>query len=382
MKGWTLIAFYLSKDIWSRWLETPGAVLSRLFVAVLLSGVLLLTQAAFLLGERSLEARVSRMGAQTILITEAIGSEASRPLPLGDVFAPLGVQADLLALRQLSVAAQDEAGTDCLVMAYGPESLPALAPLLALDRTTTVHLFSPQLPAGLPVRVNIGGSDHAAVTLPAPVWLQRFTSGRALILLPAARATEWLELGYFETVLLIAREPGAPALRRLATALRTLLFLEGRPTAQVQSPEALLDELDALRALQARAQRGVGVLAGVMVALVFGSIALLEYRQNRFVVALLRSFGAPGSLLLLRYVAEAVALAVLAFLLCRAGLIHSHQALFAFIGFEPGLLDRQTLDPYAWTTLWSEARWLLLGATVGVLPVALAMRQPVGKILQ
>jgi predicted lysophospholipase L1 biosynthesis ABC-type transport system permease subunit len=119
-----------------------------------------------------------------------------------------------------------------------------------------------------------------------------------------------------------------------------------------------------------------------VVALVFGSIAILEYRQNRFIVALLRSFGAPAPLLLLRYAAEALLLVAVALLLVRQGIVLAHPALFALAGFEPGLLDRAVLDPYAWPAVWPQARWLLLGAALGVLPVAFALRQPVGKILQ
>ena len=92
MKAWTLIAFYLWKDIWSRWLETPGAVLARLLVAILLGGLMLLVQTAFTLAGRSLEARIARLGANTLVITEAVAGEGARPAPLGELLAPLGAR--------------------------------------------------------------------------------------------------------------------------------------------------------------------------------------------------------------------------------------------------------------------------------------------------
>ncbi len=119
------------------------------------------------------------------------------------------------------------------------------------------------------------------------------------------------------------------------------------------------------------------------VALVFGSVAILEYRQNRFIVALLRSFGAPAPLLLLRYAAEALLLAAAAVLAARGILVATHGELFGKLaGFEPALLDRGVIDPYAWSELWRQARWLGLGAGLGVVPVALAMRAAVGRVLQ
>lgn len=382
MKAWISIGFYLSKDIWSRWLETPGAVLARLLVACLLAGLMLLTQAAFQLGARSLETRITRLGAQTLVVTEAVTGDVNRQADLGRLLAPLGNRADVVALRQASVAARDEYGTDYLVMVYGPESLPALAPLLAAGRDRAVHLVTPHLAAGLPVAVNLGGADHAALAVVVPAWLNRVSAGRPVALVPLELAAGWLDSGYFETALIVSRLAGTDALRGLAAGLRALLRLDDRPTAQVQSPEAILDEFDAFAALQTRAQTGAGLAGGIVVALVFGSIAILEYRQNRFIVALLRSFGAPAPLLLLRYAAEALLLVAVALLLVRQGIVLAHPALFALAGFEPGLLDRAVLDPYAWPAVWPQARWLLLGAALGVLPVAFALRQPVGKILQ
>jgi len=382
MKAWTLTAFYLWKDIWSRWLETPGAVLARLLVAVLLGALLLLAQAAFQLGERSLEARILRLGAQSLHLTEAVTGEPGRRPPLGALLAPLGERADLIALRQVPWVAQDEFGGEAVVLVYGPESLPALAPLLAGGRSHSVHLLAPTLPAGLPVSLHIAGADYPALTLAPPGWLARFAADRAVALVPVEMAGDWLQAGYYETTLALARDSDPAALRRLAAALRALLVLEDRPTAQLQTPEALLDELDDLRSLQTRAQTGAGLAAGLVVAIVFGSIAVLEYRQNRYIVALLRSFGAPAGLLLLRYAGEALLVAAAAVLLARTGLAWVHAPLFGAAGFERGLLDRALLDPYAWGTVWPAARWLLLGGALSVVPVAAALRQPVGRILQ
>jgi hypothetical protein len=55
MRSLILIAVYLSKDISKRWLETPGAVLARVLIAVSLCLLFLLMQAGFILGEQAIQ---------------------------------------------------------------------------------------------------------------------------------------------------------------------------------------------------------------------------------------------------------------------------------------------------------------------------------------
>ena len=86
-------------------------------------------------------------------------------------------------------------------------------------------------------------------------------------------------------------------------------------------------------------------------------------------------------MILLRYAAEAVLLLAAAGLAARALAAGMHVTAFCLAGFESGLLDRAVLDPYAWDAVWTQLRWLLAGAALSVAPVALALRQPVGKIL-
>lgn len=379
MKAWILTAFYLWKDIWSRWLETPGALLARLAVGCLLAGLMLLAQAALLLTEHSLEIRVARLGAQVIVVTEPVTGDADRQPDLGRLLQSVAGRADFVALRQVSIRAQDEFGRDLLVLLYGPDSVPALAPLLAAAPTAAVHIIHPQLPAGIPLRVSLDGRDYQSQTLTPPAWWPRLGSSQVVALVPESLGTSWLSTGWFEHVLLVERNGDLP---RLAAAVRTLLQLENRSRAQVQSPEALLGELAELRQLQQRAQAGAGLAGGLVVALVFGSIAVLEYRQNRFVAALLRSLGAPGSLLVARYAVEALVIAAAAVLLATWTLRGVHAPLFSLAGFEPALLQLDRIDPYTPGLVWTQGRWLGLGALLSLLPVAFGLRQPVGKILQ
>jgi hypothetical protein len=288
-------------------------------------------------------------------------------------------RADLIALRQVAVRAEDEFGGNLLVLVYGEDSLPTLAPWLAAAPESPVHVINPRLPGGLTLHVTVDGRDYDSTVLNAPAWLQRFGTNQPLVLVPASLGEDWLGTGWFETAILIERTGDLPT---LAAAVRTLLQLENRTYAQIQSPEALLNELEDLRRMQHRAQTGAGLLGGIVVALVFGSIAVLEYRQNRFVAALLRSFGAPGPLIVMRYALEALILTATAVLLAVWFLVSLHAWIFGLVGFEPALLQRTVLDPYTPLLVWHQARWLVLGAVISLVPVAFGLRQPVGRVLQ
>jgi hypothetical protein len=196
------------------------------------------------------------------------------------------------------------------------------------------------------------------VTLAPPAWLARLPLFKPLLILPDEQAAHWLRQGHLEFCLLLADPAQPDSVSAFADAVRTLLLVERRDTAQLQGPEVLLAEIAALETTRRRTQAAAG----------------LEYRQTRYIVALLRSFGAPSVLILLRYAAEAVILLALA--------IAAHPVAFGFAGFEPGLLDRAIIYPYTWNAVWSQLRWLLAGAALSVAPIALALRQPVGKILQ
>lgn len=382
MKAWTLIAFYLSKDIWSRWLEHPGSALARLLVGVLLAALLLLGQAGFALAGRSLETRLARLGAGTLLVTEVAGPDQGGRASLEELLAPAAGRAELIAFRQLPVPARDPLRGECVVLAYGPATLAALAPALAGAKDAALHYVAPGLPADVPVELEIDGVTREAVSISPPGWAARLPLLQPLVLAPEEQSGAWPDRGHLEHALLLA-DPARPAeVAALAAGVRALLVLSHRDAAQVQGPEAVLAEIDRLAVARDRAGRVAGLAGGLVLALVFGAVAALEYRQNRYVVALLRSFGAPGLLVLLRHAAEGLLLLAFAGLAARGIVAAAHAPLFGLAGFEPGLLDRAALDPYAWSACWPALRWLLAGAMLSVLPIAAALRHPVGRTLQ
>src|SRR5436190_2986888 len=133
MKSWTLIASYLLKDTWSRWLEQPSSVLSRIFVGSLLVTVATVILVAFNLLERNLRARLENFGINTIVAREMLTGTDPEVLPnqiRADRLETFQRYGDEIRLRQYYIRAQTPWTKDLMVMSYNDEALPFLAELV------------------------------------------------------------------------------------------------------------------------------------------------------------------------------------------------------------------------------------------------------------
>ena len=125
----------------------------------------------------------------------------------------------------------------------------------------------------------------------------------------------------------------------------------------------------------------LAAVLGVALSLVYGAIAILEFRQNLFVSALLRSFGAPRQFLYWRHLLENVWLANLAAVGAVGAVAFLHGTLFETLGFSRTVLDYSGGNPYTSSTIISIFFWVNIGAFLSSLPIAAGLRQPVGTIL-
>jgi len=286
----------------------------------------------------------------------------------------------VLRLMQTGRHGEDEFGKQRTVYIYDRYMLEALLPALPSKPGTGAFVISEDFPAGMStqVRVDRGPEIDACMALP-PSWLSKFGANPAAILLPETEFSDLASKGFYELIVFLGADD--TDLLSIEDNLRAMLSLEDLGNVQINSPKELLAQLDALQSTQRQWRGGFGLFGGLAVSLVFGSISILEYRQNRFIIALLKSFGAPSVLLVARYLLESILLVTIAALLARSAAIYLHPIIFQTIGIEPNLVDRSVIDPYVWTAIWPQLRGLGFGALLSVLPVAVAMRMPVGKTL-
>ena len=122
-------------------------------------------------------------------------------------------------------------------------------------------------------------------------------------------------------------------------------------------------------------------LLGLAVALVFGAIAVLEFRQNAYISALLRSFGTPSKALYIRQWLENAFLANIAALTAIVLLASFHSQIFGTFGFPRDVLSLDTTNPYFSTEMLLVLVCVNIGAFLSSLAVAVGLRKPVGEIL-
>lgn len=380
MKSWTLIASYLWKDTWKRWLEQPSSPLARLFVTGLLVLVATVILVAFHLLERSLRERLERFGLNTVLVRETVLGESKELTVHGESPDRLGALADSgrkLRLRQLFVRAQSEWQNNLLVLSYPPAALPSLAEFLSTS--TPVLLLSENLPDATLVRVTMNRQTALAWVRRPQGWLRPLVT-EDMVLVPQGLLTEEERMGFIDTTV-FQRDPTGPSIERVTAAITALASLERRAPPQVQSALGLIRELEQLQERQQQWRSLLAGILGVALSLVYGAIAILEFRQNLFVSALLRSFGAPRQFLYWRHLVENVALANLAGLAAIGVVAALHVTLFSTLGFARAVLDLSAGNPYTSTAMISILFWVNLGALLSSVPIAVGLRQPVGTIL-
>jgi len=177
------------------------------------------------------------------------------------------------------------------------------------------------------------------------------------------------------------RDPAAPSVERVVNAIGALAALEHRNPPQVQSALGLIRELETLKERETQWRSLLAGILGLALALVYGAVAILEFRQNLFVSGLLRSFGAPRHFLYWRHLLENILLANLAALAAILVLALLHEAIFGTLGFPRAVLNFNQGNPYTSSAVISILVWVNIGAILSTVPIVIGLRQPVGTIL-
>jgi hypothetical protein len=381
MKSWTLIASYLWKDTWSRWLEQPSSVLSRVFVGSLLVTVATVILVAFHLLEINLRTRLEAFGVNTIITREPVAGADHEALPnlaRPDRLRPLDVSGDKIRLRQYYFRANTPWHREKLVMSYGEEALPLLAGLFHANSANIC--LSDSMPENSLIQFTLGRQSGIAVVRRPEGFLRPLVHQQHVILVPLGWSPDTERVGYIETVV-FRRGENSAAVPHFVSAIRNLFGMERKNAPQIQSAIAMIEELASLQARQLQWRGAMAGMLGLAVALVFGAIAVLEFRQNSYVSALLRSFGAPGKALYIRQWLENAVLANLAAISAIVILACFHSQLFSLLGFPRDLLNLNKANPYFSWEIALILFWVNVGAFLSSLSVAIGLRKPVGEIL-
>jgi hypothetical protein len=307
---------------------------------------------------------------------------ASEPLampnqPRPDPYAPLTAFGDKIRVRQFFNRASTPWQREIPVFSYGDDALVKLSGLI--HPKTPLIYFADNLPEDALVEMALDKHPYTAVVRRAPPFFRPLFSQSAL-LVPQGWSPEAERIGYVENTV-FRRDPDRLSIPHFVSAIQNYFAMENKNPPQIQSALSMVKELESLQARQAQWRNAMAGMLGLAVALVFGAIAVLEFRQNAYVTALLRSFGTPGKALYLRQWIENGLLANLAAVSAIILLACFHQELFGLLGFPRDLLNLNKTNPYFSWEIALILFWVNVGAFLSSLSVAIGLRKPVGEIL-
>lgn len=354
-------------------------MLARLFVGALMVSVATFILVSFLLLERTLRERLDNFGVNTLVVKEMVMVNDPELLPNAhrpDRLEALTMYGDKYRLRQLYGRATTEWPTDLQIMTYPPEAMTWLrdysSPL------TPLICISDSWPENTMIKVTaLRQSAQAIVKRPGALFKPVFAQN--MLLAPQGWVPELERIGYVE-VNMLKRNETAPPLQSIMDMITLLFQLDRRQSPQMQSPLPMVKELETLQSRQGQWRAGLAAMLGLALALVYGAIAVLEFRQNLFITALLRSLGAPSVFLFLRQWLENAVLANGAAFLAIFILASVHQSLFGLLGFSKTVLVGGAA-PYFSAEVLAVFLWVNIGAFLSSIPVALGLRRQVGQIL-
>jgi hypothetical protein len=359
---------YLVRDSAMRWGGRASVPLARLAVSASLSTAAVLVLASFALGSATLKNRIAQFGLDALVVRSPL-RHVSDPAPAFPALADYG---RLLTLKLPYGMVELDRGSQAALAIADDTTLRALAAMeVTADRLPV--LITASLPPHMPVRASAGPWWVEARTTASPATLRPLGLNEVLVVRPGDFPLQAAAPG--AALILFVRSASAPALEKIAAAVETVIA--ANPTARdaaptVQSAVPLLRELAALQASWLGYAALLAAVLAVTIAIVFGSGAILEYEATVYTTALLRSFGVARFTLWLQRYIEAALLANLGGGLALAAALVAARLMLPALA--PQVLAPPVLAPVFLA--------LNAGAFLSSLPVAIALRRPVGLVLQ
>ena len=337
-------------------------------------------QAGFVLTERAVEKKIESFGLNTMILrSTGLSKEEVRP-SLSQLLSSLGEMGIYIPFSSLYVNAQLSSEKRVKVLIYNDHSIPGLNALMGWDRLQgPVFLAAYGYPEAMVERVKVWKFFFDAEVVKPPSILRFISLNDPLLFIPESMARSFEQFSVQESVLFLSDE--SVELIDIIEVTEVLLNKEGFDRYELSSPIKWVGELDGIKDIRNKAQAMGGVLVGLIIVLIFGSIAVFEYRQNIFATALFKSFGLHSIHLILRYLFEGLLLLFLSFLGAVQLAEVFHRFVFKKAGFDSEFLNLAIFNPYE----ISENLYLLtllgVASLVSILPICIALRKPVGRVL-
>lgn len=337
---------------------------------------------------------IGASGAVMILGAVYIGDELSRQLMSRDALAVQITESVPAKAASIALSAAHEEEKEWAQLATeslslyqipglarsartGPLSVFAVSNIESMGYPNGVILVSKHLPTGLMVPVTLNDFKVTAIVMPPnSPRLEELIEEREVVLTGVRRLYPLLSKGFIRQVYLQASS--VEAIEKMEAVAELMASVEGR-RVYLRSALPLLIKIREIRTMQRYILWVVTIGAALAMGLICGALAWMEFREERYLLSLICSFGVGRKMLLGHAVLENCMVAVSGM---AAGL--GVLALFA-MGLQDGVMELSWLDP---TRLigFDVFGVLLLGALLGgvlsCVPVAIGLRRPLGLTLK
>ena len=376
MKSWILTSSYLWKDTWKRWFEQPGSVLARSLVTLIMVFLSVIFLVAMRVQVESLRAEVSKFGLDNLLVIETVApDDIINQAPEGR-FRKLNEWGNLLTVKRILSSARTGSGSRYAVVSYDDYDMIGLVEYLRYGYDTFV--LSTRHPKGMLLDLELNNEHVRAVTLRPNEVTAQLMQGDTLFM-PSSQVEQIQQKGYSQ-IYYLQKDPDAPSITQLSEAINKQVKRDGYGKVEIRSAAAIKEKLTQLESQQGAMRIGMAFALGGAVALIYGTLSVLEFRQSMYVSALLRSFGVSSIFLGLRTLFENLLIVNVV----SVGLIYllsiGYEALFDILRIN--LSANDNISSYFYS---NETLWVLMAANLGVvmacLPVFWAMRKEVGDVL-
>lgn len=315
MKYWISITFYLWKNIWNRWFESPLSALSKIILTFLLTVLAFSIVGALRHTEQLLEEKLGEQDVLTAIITLSPTEEK------GSVHLNNSLHRET-AIKKI---AQENATIDYVRRSYytAETAENVRLPIITFWSEPSFweeeygefsrpenFLFSREDSA--PQIATINNIPFSLNKLPFPQVLGNVRGQDQIICLPYMRGELLLTNGFTEFLLIQA--PSVESLKDSLNRIEAYLLAE-RMRYTLTSSMGILTDLLKFMDIQQYVRLILLSLLIIIIAIVLGNQALLEFREQQYHFALLRSFGVPHFLITMMDLLEKILLSGIGFLL-------------------------------------------------------------------
>jgi len=352
-----------------------------LSVTLLLALLGLLVQGVLSSLEIKIKENVKESGVRNVVLTHRVPSVAYRDdvVFTDSIKNVMGSRATVKALHRLNTAAYRGASkTTIPVISYNPDEWTSLGLPFSVNQC---YFFSYKPDFTEPVLLNLRQSGRniklTALNCTVPNELQRSVNLDQFLLLPI-HVTRNLERSGYQSFKIV-QVHDLSDLFYICKQFEAWFRMDRR-NIQIVDQRDLLERLDELYKIQSQWRIGVGVMVSIVLIFLIGSTSLLEFRQNQYVIALLKSFGVSSYLVAIAFLLENLVLVSL--------------GLFSAAGIMLGL-NSQALNKLSSNLSIEAIEWVLntddlyvlavacgIGVVLALIPVFKSLGRPVGRILQ